>query len=598
MASDGVELFAETWLPAPRHGLRPPARLPSVLVMSPYTGYNRTTRTSQKIVAALVPRGYAVTQMHVRGTGESGGCLEFFSAREADDGARMVEWLATRSPWGDGTVGAIGLSYWATTALNTAARGDRALTKYLKAVVAAAPVTSSYDHVRNDGVHRFWVTNTTHNTGSMYGYSLLSGHSPTETLVTGEDPTPVVEALTDPRTLPEPAHVPQKGACVAETVAAETAPGSDYTTYFAARDLRPHAGSIRAATLMFHGHRDGAVPTIMQAGFFDRIRAPKAGVFGVFDHEFPDEHYSGLRPEWERADTFPMIVAWFDRYVRGRRDTGVESWPAAQVQGSDGHWRVERSWPRTGGPPGQLALSAGGILGAASPTGRSVVVDAVPFDDASPVAGPNQRVVFDSGPLKERLEIVGGPLLDTWVTVDRSDAHLAVALTAYGRDGEPLPDGRIVGARSLRHVAPFRHGGFAQETGAPAPVGVPFRVLIRLPVIDLVVPRGGRITISIAGSQTTGPGVEGTAGLPVSVFEYPTEPSFSGATVTVHHDCAHPTALRFLLPSQTAVVLDVEERGRVFPDRSVPPSLPDSDGGHARRSVCGVAAVDPYALTG
>src|ERR671918_141114 len=51
----------------------------------------------------LVARGYAVAGFNVRGTGGSGGCLEFFGPKEQRDQAVLVEWLAAQ-PWSNGRV--------------------------------------------------------------------------------------------------------------------------------------------------------------------------------------------------------------------------------------------------------------------------------------------------------------------------------------------------------------------------------------------------------------------------------------------------------------------------------------------------------------
>ena len=43
-------------------------------------------------------RGYATATAHVRGTGESGGCLTIGHPVEGQDGYALVEWIAAQ-PW-------------------------------------------------------------------------------------------------------------------------------------------------------------------------------------------------------------------------------------------------------------------------------------------------------------------------------------------------------------------------------------------------------------------------------------------------------------------------------------------------------------------
>ena len=95
-ASDGTQLFIETWLPVAKGGQVPAVKLPTILVETPYQKIG--TLESAQTMQAMVPRGYAYSQLHVRGTGASGGCIDLYGPTEASDGALAVKWLATQSP--------------------------------------------------------------------------------------------------------------------------------------------------------------------------------------------------------------------------------------------------------------------------------------------------------------------------------------------------------------------------------------------------------------------------------------------------------------------------------------------------------------------
>ena len=73
--------------------------------------------------------------VQARGTGASGGELQRFSSREADDGKMIVDWAARRVAGSDGRVALVGCSYPGVIALNTAARVGP--TSPVKAVIAA-----------------------------------------------------------------------------------------------------------------------------------------------------------------------------------------------------------------------------------------------------------------------------------------------------------------------------------------------------------------------------------------------------------------------------------------------------------------------------
>lgn len=80
---------------------------------------------------ALAEAGYTLVQVDTRGTGTSEGAWQVFGDREKQDVAEVVDWI-TRQSWSDGTVGAMGISFTAITALEAT---DRA-TAGLKAVFA------------------------------------------------------------------------------------------------------------------------------------------------------------------------------------------------------------------------------------------------------------------------------------------------------------------------------------------------------------------------------------------------------------------------------------------------------------------------------
>jgi uncharacterized protein len=67
-----------------------------------------------------VPDGYACVRVDSRGAGRSPGFLEMWSAREAKDLYRSIEWAAAQ-PWSTGKVGLNGISYYAMNQWQVAA---------------------------------------------------------------------------------------------------------------------------------------------------------------------------------------------------------------------------------------------------------------------------------------------------------------------------------------------------------------------------------------------------------------------------------------------------------------------------------------------
>ena len=527
---DGTDLYVETWLPAPKDGKTPPAKIPTILVMTPYVsqGVEEYPAAQDPDLPGLIEyytaRGYAVAQHHVRGTGESGGCLEQTAENQIKDGAYVVEYLGKDAPWTNGRVGMYGASYDAETQISTAGAGDPDKIKYLKAIIPTASVGSQYDWNFMDGVP--WSGQpAAGNTSYLAGVSLVPGAEPA------------------------PQHYIEKLECQDEVMLSSADQNGDFTEYWQAREYRPDAPNVKAATLMVHGLRDFNVQDITLAGWFDHLpeSTPHKGLFGVWNHAFPARHNS-VAPSWARDDWYDMVTAWFDRYLKGK-DTGVEKWPDVQIQMSSGQWWAAKEYPTIGGRVAQLALGPDGSLGKRRVKGSTAFTEQLAIGE--PQAG--EAAVFQTPKLRKALHVTGQPVLDLWMTSSSSDAHVAVELEVIGKNGEPVTHegsyneaAATYGVRSIQHRKRMFRGWFAQRAGEPIPAGEPLNVPIRFLPTDLLVPRGGRLRLTVSGS--------------VQYSKGESMPSGAGSEITILHDCNRTTALRFLVPSRKAKLLNVRER--------------------------------------
>jgi putative CocE/NonD family hydrolase len=141
---DGVKLGATIALPSRdgEHAMR--GKFPVVVGMTPY---GRNGLCGCYAPDFWATRGIAGAVVDVRGTGGSGGDLgrNYFSPREARDGAAVVEWLGTRK-WSTGKVGMAGGSYVGITQLLTAGRRPEHL-------AAIAPQVAMSDIYRDAFAH-------------------------------------------------------------------------------------------------------------------------------------------------------------------------------------------------------------------------------------------------------------------------------------------------------------------------------------------------------------------------------------------------------------------------------------------------------------
>ncbi|OAL55717.1 alpha/beta-hydrolase [Pyrenochaeta sp. DS3sAY3a] len=126
---DGITLYADFYRPP-----EPSARVPAILCWSPFgkkfnglmslalmTPWNLgikpgTLSGLEKFEAPdpadWVPRGYAIVNIDIRGTGDSEGVMAVLGSQEAEDGYDTIEALA-RMPWCSGKVGMAGNSHLA-----------------------------------------------------------------------------------------------------------------------------------------------------------------------------------------------------------------------------------------------------------------------------------------------------------------------------------------------------------------------------------------------------------------------------------------------------------------------------------------------------
>jgi predicted acyl esterase len=561
-AGDGTSLFVETWLPERNGSHVPPRRVPVVAVATPYAfkGVPRPDRlATPRWKQLIVSHGYALANIHLRGTGESSGCWDPHGAQDADDVSRAIDWLTTAS-FSDGRIALMGKSHDGGAAINTAERGDRHRLRGLKALVVLSPLMSVADIVMSPGIPDaanqallLEADIEARHTGRSFGAGIGG---------TDVNPDSPVEYVTDgPK---DPGAQADRAACDARETENITATQGGMTPWLLERELALHTDQIRVPVLMSYGTHETQSPNI--AGAFDGIRTPKAGVFMASNHDYPDEN--SINSAISREDWVPMVFAWLDRWVRGKRN-GVESWPVAQVQSPDGQWRAEPGFPATGGPRASLALGPGLTLGVTKPSGSTSYIQDT-AGGAYLCAVETTCLAFSTPSLKAPLELVGGIRADLWVTTSQPDARIFSLLSVYDAQGNVTEESWS--NRSLQYLEPKVRERFVQTRPRPARVDTPLRVILDFSANDLVVPPGGRLEISFLRQGLNGMGVVGR-----------------GATITVLHDCAHSSSLTFRLPRARADWLDVLDGKQQACDlghAAAAPGLRDG-GGLASQPVCG-----------
>ncbi|MBI3513075.1 MAG: CocE/NonD family hydrolase, partial [Proteobacteria bacterium] len=142
---DGCRLAVDVYLPQSSGAAA--RKWPTIVILTPYYRRFALSHSNRPVEASpgasrfrdlLVPRGYALAVVDVRGTGASFGTRDSFrSPAERDDHREIAEWIV-RQPWSDGVIGSTGISYVGAAATFLATTGH-------PAVKAIAPLFAVWD---------------------------------------------------------------------------------------------------------------------------------------------------------------------------------------------------------------------------------------------------------------------------------------------------------------------------------------------------------------------------------------------------------------------------------------------------------------------
>lgn len=423
----------------------------------------------------LVPRGYAVGIVSVRGTGNSEGCFSIGGPEEAHDTSAVIDYYAAQ-PWSNARVGMIGVSYPGTTAQDAWVEAPPAL----KTIVPVAGISDLYKYNFINGVH-VWIQGYGFNT-YFWGVTGL-GPAGIEGGVQLRDPVNVPGAVAG--------EVCSEQVWVQEGGVSSTVDGNK-DGYWQLRDflaeLRQAPDRERASVFYVHGLQDWNVTPAMMEDWLPAVLAtgvPYKVWIGQWDHAYPN-----------RGDWWTVLTAWFDQFLK-EKETGILDAPAVQVQDDDGTWRHEKEWPPRNVKKLALHPRRDGTLQRRPEAGSAGFYDyngsVLPIGSGLPLGA--DRVVFVSEPLESDLHLSGLPRFEADVTASGDRASLILTLAERTAAGE---DRAInYAAISLNHVRDL-------SNGAPSVAGVTQRVGVNFFPQDDVIHAGSRIVLIAAGNTVPG----------------------------------------------------------------------------------------------
>ena len=432
-----------------------------------------------------VPHDYVIVHVDSRGSGRSPGLLDPLSARETDDYASAIEWAA-RQPWSNGKVGLLGISYYAITQWQVAARQPKGL-------AAIIPWEGAFDHYRDIAFHggipstnfiKFWFMSQV--AINQHG----NGSSPYRDAVTGE-----------------PTTAPARGEAELESdrrVPVEVYPKHPFDDgFWAART--PDAARITVPLLSvanWGGHGLHA-----RGNFEGYLAAASARKWlRVHGGTHVDPFY--------REESLDLQMRFFDRFLKGI-DNGWDQEPPVKLAVQYRDRQVERgeqAWPIPRTRWTRYCLDASAMT----------LSEAAPAASARcSYAATGDGVTFASAPFARDTEFTGPASLTLWVessTVDMDIFAVLRLLDAEGRDivfqGANDPNAPVaLGWLRVSHRAldearstPYRPVHSHRRAEAMA-LGRPYRVEVEIWPFSVVVRARCRLALTLRGRDWEMPGL-------------------------------------------------------------------------------------------
>jgi putative CocE/NonD family hydrolase len=480
---DGVRLSARIWRPE-SSDLEP---VPAILEMLPYRQRDITARRDSIHHPYLAGHGYACARVDLRGSGESEGILtDEYSAQELADAEEVLAWLASQ-PWCDGHTGMMGISWGGFNALQVAARRPPSL--------GAIATLSSADDRYADDVHYMGGCLLSDNlswASTMFAYN----SSPPDPAVVGESWRDLWRA-----------RLAGSGLWLEEWLAHQRR-----DDYWAHASVCEDYSAITCPVLAVSGWADGYTNTVFR--LLENLQVPCKGLVGPWAHKYP--HLGEPGPA---IGFLQELVRWWDHWLK-KTDNAVMDEPALRIWMQDsvrpytaydqrpGRWLGEPSWPsgaiesvecrlaphriaRPGEQVDESELTISSPLSVGQYAGKWCSYNFPPDLPDDQRADDGGSLVFDTGELGDRLELLGAPAIDLEFAVNRPAAMVAIRLS------DVFPDGAATrisyGLLNLTHRT-------SHACPEPLVPGNRYRTRVWLNTMAQSLPAGHRLRLAISSS--------------------------------------------------------------------------------------------------
>jgi len=484
--SDGTRLAARIWLP--EDALQDP--VPAILEYIPYRRRDGTRDGDELTHPYFAGHGYAAIRLDIRGSGDSEGVIrDEYLKQEQDDALEAIAWIAAQ-PWCSGRVGMMGISWGGFNSLQVAARRPPAL----KAIITACSTDDRYA----DDMHYMGGCLVTDNLAwGAYFFSIMA--RPPDPLVVGDKWREMWRQRLD---AVEPAFAGWMEHPTRDEFWRHGSVAEDF-------------GAIECAVLAVGGWADGYRNAVFR--LLNGLGSPCLGIVGPWGHKYPHNGVPG-----PAIGFLQEALRWWDHWLKGS-DTGIMNEPILRAYIEDsvppkshyaerpGRWVAEDAWPSANIVSRRLVLNPGRIdSGAPAKPGETVEMTVKSPQTLGALAGEwcpyglgglgpelpldqraedGQSLCFDSGPLTERLEILGAPAVLLQLAADRPGALVCVRLNDVAPDGAST---RVTyGVLNLTHRA-----SHAEPT--PLVPGQVFAARVQLNDTGFAFPPGHRLRIAVS----------------------------------------------------------------------------------------------------
>ena len=528
----------------------------------------------------LLSHGYAIVVADMRGTGASYGSQMPFMLKVGQDGKELVDWIESQE-WCDGNVGMLGLSYRGWSQLATAYYRPRALKCIMPEVIAFNGYSEGFRpggiaalrwiETYSDYLNGFNMNIFTDNLRFPKVKKVVTPLYPTCPVVDEDgdgdlaDEIPLMDKG-DPTTfvddgLPRYADgVQRKGNYYYNAT-------MEHMKNILFKDLAIVIPFIDSKVPTLYGNvtpidcspgyfakkiMESGIAVYNLGGWFDGFIKGTVKLFATMESKNPSRlligpkfHLPGVPEAY--ADLFSYEgnlkeqtaierLRFFDRYLKGIQN-GIDKEPPVYIYVMNWGWRAEKEWPLKRQVITAYYLGDGKTLskektkdGAddyvvnftqSSSYGKNDVsrylMMFTPDGLMERTSQDKKCLVYDSSPLATDLEVTGHPVVDLWVSSNRSDGDFYVYLTDVDEKGKSLyvsegqlragwhklypADEQVKGVVKVLPELPWHGYTKGNYQKSPLAGGKIINLRFDLMPVAWVFKKGHRIRIAIAGAD-------------------------------------------------------------------------------------------------